>query len=66
VTQPTDATAALEEASELALDYDSSVRTRNRSEWRDGEPTARQVEYAVSLGLEPAGLRKLELADAIT
>jgi hypothetical protein len=61
----TDPAVALEVASMHALDHDgslSSSRSRYRSTY---PPSSRQIEYALTLGLDPAGLTRSQLSDEI-
>jgi superfamily II DNA or RNA helicase len=57
---------AMEVASDTALDDDPTIVHKN-SAWRQGKrsPTEGQVTYARKLGIDPEGLSKADLSDAI-
>jgi superfamily II DNA or RNA helicase len=58
---------ALDVASDAALTEDHSVASR-RASWRRGgqKPTESQLEYARRLGINPIGMSRAEVADAIS
>lgn len=58
---------ALERGSELALEEDPSIASK-KSNWRQGwqEPNPGQLDYARTLGIDPTGMSKSELSDAIS
>lgn len=62
-----DSAAAMAWASDYALEQDPSTASKNAS-WRKGrrKPSEAQTEFAVKLGLDPTGMSKDEVSDAIS
>lgn len=56
---------ALSWAGQLAVDDDPSIASRKASWRRPGPPSMKMVNYARSLGIDPTGLSKSRLSDAI-
>lgn len=56
---------ALAWGGQYAVNLDPTIASRKAS-WRRGRPSEKQTELAIKLGIDPAGLNKAKLSDAIT
>lgn len=52
-------------AESVACDIDSSISSR-KAPWRKRKPSEKMTDFAVSLGIDPDGLRAGEMSDLIT
>jgi superfamily II DNA or RNA helicase len=56
---------AMEIGSEAALDDDPTI-VHKKAAWRRGDASEKQLAYARSIGINPEGMNKAQVADAIT
>jgi hypothetical protein len=55
----------MEIGSEAALEDDPTI-VHKKAAWRRGDASEKQLAYARSIGVNPEGMNKAQVADAIT